>query len=405
MASIKIILRNDKINKKTGLSPLYIRIIKNRKIKFISLGIKIDPKYWNDEKMSIRKGATNYQELNNYIIQKRAEAQRISIEMESSSKDISILKIKEEILGVKPLLFFEFADKKLEELENVLTYNTITGYRSYLNKLERFWGNRNITFNDITINFIKRFEAHLYNEVKNKSATVRKMIITIKLIFNHAINDGIINSDLFTFKNYTIKSKNAVKNYLNEEQFKSLLKYDENILSKFKVCYDMFVFASYAGGLRFADVLELKWDNYIEAEARLVKVIRKTGRKHQFKMPNKAISIIEQYNKPESKSTDYIFPLLQGISYKRNSKKERSTITSMNSKTNKILHKIEKDLELPFSLTFHTSRHTFATRALNKGMRIEHVSKLMDHSNITTTQVYAKIVNKELDNAMDIMDD
>jgi integrase/recombinase XerD len=65
------------------------------------------------------------------------------------------------------------------------------------------------------------------------------------------------------------------------------------------------------------------------------------------------------------------------------------------------LTKMGKALEFPFSLTFHISRHTFATRALNNGMRIEHVSKLMDHSDIGITQVYAKIISSELDNAVD----
>jgi site-specific recombinase XerD len=61
------------------------------------------------------------------------------------------------------------------------------------------------------------------------------------------------------------------------------------------------------------------------------------------------------------------------------------------------------DLELPFPLSFHASRHTFATRALTKGMRIEHVSKILDHTEISTTQIYAKIVSEELDKAMEIM--
>jgi integrase/recombinase XerD len=61
--------------------------------------------------------------------------------------------------------------------------------------------------------------------------------------------------------------------------------------------------------------------------------------------------------------------------------------------------KIEK------KISFHTSRHTFATRALRKGMRIEYVSKLIGHSNIKTTQIYAKIVNEELDEAMDVFDE
>ena len=58
-------------------------------------------------------------------------------------------------------------------------------------------------------------------------------------------------------------------------------------------------------------------------------------------------------------------------------------------------------MKLPFGLSFHLSRHTFATNALNNGMRIEHVSKLMDHRDIGTTQIYAKIISEELDKAVD----
>jgi site-specific recombinase XerD len=65
------------------------------------------------------------------------------------------------------------------------------------------------------------------------------------------------------------------------------------------------------------------------------------------------------------------------------------------------LKKLGEKMELPFKLSFHLSRHTFATNALNNGMRIEHVSKLMDHRDISTTQVYAKIISEELDKAVD----
>lgn len=65
------------------------------------------------------------------------------------------------------------------------------------------------------------------------------------------------------------------------------------------------------------------------------------------------------------------------------------------------LKKMGEDLKLPFNLHFHLSRHTFATNALSNGMRIEYVSKLLDHSSIQQTQVYAKIVSEELDKAVD----
>ncbi|MCD9854508.1 tyrosine-type recombinase/integrase [Epilithonimonas sp. JDS] len=65
------------------------------------------------------------------------------------------------------------------------------------------------------------------------------------------------------------------------------------------------------------------------------------------------------------------------------------------------LKKMGEDLKLSFNLHFHLSRHTFATNALSNGMRVEYMSKLLDHSSIQLTQVYAKIVSKELDNAVD----
>jgi integrase/recombinase XerD len=55
--------------------------------------------------------------------------------------------------------------------------------------------------------------------------------------------------------------------------------------------------------------------------------------------------------------------------------------------------------------TTHTARHTFATRLLRKCSRIEYVGKIMGHANIKETQVYAKIVNSELDNAMELLND
>ena len=56
-----------------------------------------------------------------------------------------------------------------------------------------------------------------------------------------------------------------------------------------------------------------------------------------------------------------------------------------------------KMLKLPFPLSFHLSRHSFANHALNNGIRIEHVSKLMSHTDISTTQIYAKIISEDLE--------
>jgi site-specific recombinase XerD len=123
-----------------------------------------------------------------------------------------------------------------------------------------------------------------------------------------------------------------------------------------------------------------------------------------IKLPKKALEIINRYHTKDEKKSDFIFPFLD-----KNDKLDdpailHARITSITTYTNDDLKEIAKQAEIEKHIHFHTSRHTWATRALRKGMRIEYVSKLMGHSNIRTTQVYAKIVNEDLDKAMDIFD-
>lgn len=76
-------------------------------------------------------------------------------------------------------------------------------------------------------------------------------------------------------------------------------------------------------------------------------------------------------------------------------------IKRIGRKITRTLDGIQKKAEIPIHITFHMSRHTFATNALNNGMRIEHVSKIMDHSSIKITEGYAKVINSELDKSME----
>ncbi len=77
-------------------------------------------------------------------------------------------------------------------------------------------------------------------------------------------------------------------------------------------------------------------------------------------------------------------------------------ISSATAYINKNLKIIAGKVGIEKPLSFHISRHTWATRALRKGISIDKVSKIMGHAAIRETQIYAKIVNEELDKAMDV---
>jgi site-specific recombinase XerD len=89
----------------------------------------------------------------------------------------------------------------------------------------------------------------------------------------------------------------------------------------------------------------------------------------------------------------------------KNEREVDSAISSATAYINKNLKIIAKGAGIEKSVSFHTSRHTWATRALKKGISIDKVSKLMGHAAIRETQIYAKIVSSELDKAMDVFND
>ncbi len=405
MATIKIVLRKDKMSKKTNKAPLYIRITQNRKSKFISLGIKIEPKYWNEDKSLIKKGAINYKEINAYILQKRAEIERTSLDLDSRLTGVTSEKIKDKIKRKEILDFFSYSEKKLEELKTGLTYSTYSEYKVRLGKFKKFCEGKKLYFDEVNLDLLYKYDKYQYEVLKNKPYTVINNIKLIKTMVNYALFDNIEGADISIFKKHKIKKVQSKIKYLTEEQLKQVIEYDRINLKK-PVYLDMFIFGCYSGGLRFSDIIDLKWNNYFEEDCKIVKLIKKTKRTHKIKLPNTANEIILKYKTEGTSQDDYIFPALKYIAEEKITEKIRNNrIREHNHYANTLLKIVAKDIDLPFNLTFHTSRHTFATIALKKGMRIEYVSKILDHSNISTTQIYAKVIDKELDKAMEIMND
>ena len=134
MSSIKVVLRKNKIDK-AGLAPLYLRVIKNRKTKFISLSVKLQPNEWDEDKQKVKKNHKTSTRLNAYISRKIADAEGEIADLERRNQSTSARRIKEAIKG-KPLInFFEFAYDRCEKLKDTVTLST---YRSYKNNIEKF---------------------------------------------------------------------------------------------------------------------------------------------------------------------------------------------------------------------------------------------------------------------------
>lgn len=401
MASIKLILRKNQVDS-TGHCPLYIRIIKDRKTKFITAGVKLKENEWDELKQKVKKNHPNSARMNASLAQKIADAEAQVADLERKVKTVSIKKIKEAIKGKEVPNFFEYAYKRMEIIKSTVSFSTYKAYYAAIVKFEKWVGTRDVYFDDFSVTLLNDYKNYLSKELKNGLTTQRLSIIVLGTIFNQAIKEEVIPETMFPFKKLTLKTDNTKRLFLNKDKILDLTQLKLIEGKKANLWRDLFLFSIYAGGLRFSDVIEMQYKHYNKNEQRISKLIRKTGRPHQFKIGKVAIDILEKYCKEGADNEDYIFPVIEDQKGYEKSESLRYFYTAKYNKlANWHLKKLGEKMELPFKLSFHLSRHTFATNALNNGMRIEHVSKLMDHRDISTTQVYAKIISEELDKAVD----
>ncbi len=221
-------------------------------------------------------------------------------------------------------------------------------------------------------------------------------------VFNDAVREDLIELSQNPFTKFRLTWEKTKKEYLTEEELAAI----ENLILKEGTVMDhhrnMYVFAAYAGGVRISDLLQLKWENYDGTHIRIF--TQKTKESIPIKLPSKAIGIITRYAnvQPKRKNTDFVFPLLVNDADYSAPEVLFKAISSSTAYANKNLKVITQKAGISKNVSFHSSRHTWATRALKKGMRIEYVSKLMGHGSLKTTMIYTKIVNSELDIAMDV---
>ncbi len=411
-SSVKIIWKANKINGK-GEAPLYLRIIKNRSTKFIALGIMVHKDHWDEENKRVKKGMRNSQRINNLISNKFAEAENQALELETHFKDISSTKIKENIMGKASPDFFEYCATYFKLVKGKIAGSTWDKADGVINKMKEYAGDKSFTFEQLTVRWLKEYEHFMRSGKVNENGkaikgnannTVFANMKIIRRIVNEAVKDKVIKFDENPFLHYKCKWEKVQKQFLVEAEIEAIENIELEPATRTYNTRNAYIFSTYAGGLRVSDICKLKWQNY-DGERVFIYTKKCKGIPVSIKLPQKAIDIINLYYEEGVNPNHYIFPFLDNAVDYSDEDFLTKAIDSQDTMMNKSLKDIADHAKIEKHLTFHSSRHTWATRALRKGMRIEYVSKLMGHEDIKTTQVYAKIVNEELDKAMDVFNE
>ena len=401
MSSVSIVLRKDKVNGK-GEMPIHFRIIKNRKVSNISSTVYVSEDNWDDKNKRVKSKHKNSARMNSIISNKFTELQDKVFEFDTLNKSATLTQLKESMFGKKPEDFFEFADGIVLNYKADGKISTFITHSGTLNTLKGYVNDKRIAFQDITPEFLEKYERFLKLDRKIKTNTIHKHFKFIRKIFNDALRLEKIEYSQNPFLKFKLKLEKTSREYLTEAELLEIEKVDTMPGERMDLHKKMFIFASYCG-IRISDVLKLKWNNYTGSHIDII--MHKTKQQISIKLPNKAIDIVNEFKKTDSNLNHFIFPMLDNTLNLDDPQESYSAISSATAYINKNLKLIAAKAEIDKPLSFHISRHTFATRALTKGMSIDKVSKILGHAQIRETQIYAKIVNTELDKAMDIFND
>jgi site-specific recombinase XerD len=381
-------LKRDK-QKANGSIPLFCRItVDGKEVRF---GMKKDihPRFW-DVNAGKAAGRTNEAvEINTLIDNTKSAIYKVYRDLQERENNVTAEKVKNVFLGIeiKHQTLLQVFDEQNKEKQllvgKTIAESTYDKYRITRDHMAEFlkkeYNLSDISLKDINHKFICDFELFMLTTRNCAENTTAKYIQFFKHIIIIAMKNGWIYKN--PFADYNIQIKKTDRGYLTQEEIEVLmkLKFETSRLERVR---DVFVFCCFSG-LSYIDVKRLTGDNIRTSFDGNLWIMGKRGKTDvSYNVPLLEIPqmILDKYN---GKSSDNrLLPVIN------------------NQNTNAYLKEIGTLCGIKKKLTFHLSRHTFATLTLSKGVSIESVSKMLGHTNIQTTQIYARITNEKISNDM-----
>lgn len=400
MATIRIVLRQKKNKDETF--PLAIRITKDRRSTFITIGQNVIERDWDADKQRVKKSHPNSARLNYFIMKKLAEANDKLLEFETQTEGVTSKtignSIKPKISGTS---FFTYADNYLDNFKTAGKYNRFHPDQSRIRKFREFLDFGDIDFKEITVPLLVKFKAWLKGKHKSADRSVVNHLIIIRTIFNLGIKGGVIDTKHYPFgkEKIQIKLPDSLKTGLTREEVKRIEELEIDRDSYTNHCRNMWLFSFYFAGMRVSDVLRLRWKDV--QDDRLNYQMGKNSKTGSLKASEKALAILKQYQSDKKGINDLIFPELKKISDFENTFEVQRKISYAVKRIDKHLNKIATLASIEKKLTMHISRHTFGNIS-GDSISIQMLQKLYRHSSITTTIGYqANFIHKDADDALD----
>ncbi len=376
-------LRSNYVNKE-GKASVMIRIYLNsERTSLGASGIFVIPSMWDNKNNKVKGRTSEALQMNLQLENIKGHLVSMFQKMEFD-ESLSVELIKSKYLGKKTEmdtiidLFDAYIANQNKLVGLSVSSTTLRKYdvckRHFQRFLQETYKRNDLLIKEVTYATILDFDLFLRTVIRQNANTSNKTMKTLRTIVLFGSKLGLFRSDPFIgYKPHPIIHS---RGFLTEEELMSIIT-KEFTLPRLALIRDVFIFSCFTG-LAYIDITLLRYGNIVNMNGQKWIMInrKKTNVETNILLLDIPERLINKYRTEDSTDESNVFPMLS------------------NQKTNSYLKEIADLCGIKKNLTFHMARHTFATLQLAGGTDIYTVSKLLTHSNLATTQVYAEVVNE-----------
>ena len=390
---IKVSFYLKKKNVRNGLCPVMGRIAIGQDMVQFSCKLEANPALWDTHSGRASGKSHHARAVNSEIDKINVAVNARYREMVSVRGWTTAEEVKNTCLGTAMsqetiLKVFREHNEAFEKRVGVNRQkNTYLNYQYGYVTLERFIRKKylvsDLSFRQLDYSFIENYDFFMRVDCRMTPYSVAHKMVFLRKMVKIAIDKGIINHD--PFAGYRAGRPKPSQKYVPKAELEKLMQMPLKD-SALRVTRDMFVFACYTG-LSYIDLYNLTYQQVINGDDGFLwlNISRhKTDVSSKVPLLNIALQLVEKYR--GTASGDKVFPMKDC------------------AHMNRQLKTIAKLCGIERRLTFHMSRHTFATEiCLSQGVPIETVSRMMGHKRLNTTQIYAKVTHNKVSEEMEAL--
>lgn len=342
-----------------------------RKRKWIATGVLLLPSQWNADK-EVAVGMDNAE--NNIRIENMFKPVRDCINgLMLRGEEFTWEHLESAIFeGRNDGSFIKFAEERIESRKDIAD-GTRRNHRKIITALTEF--KKMTMFSEVTRANILEFDEWLHGK-DYAQVTIHSYHKFLKVYLHEAMVKGLIKNDPYLGLRIE-QGRSPQRKYLTDDEM-SKIRDCKCLTPSLRKVRDMFMFQCYTG-LAYADLKKFDFAKVVERDGKFILHDTRTKSKIDFYIVllPPAVEILRRY--------DFKLPMMTNEQY------------NMRLKAVATCAGIEK------SVSSHMARHSFAVSSLNAGIPMEVVSRMLGHTNVRTTQIYAKVINKTVEDAFDIL--